>query len=218
MALDASYAHHDVMGARHDAPGARHGTCRVHPGRDGLIPSDARLRREKERRVPPLRPQLARKALTGRPIRGGAVLCGSAICDCVLARSIGRGQLVRGISERGFFEQSVEAAEGRYNGSRVTRFARPTRGCRAPGVLRKARAARPMGFTVERLAYPRFCPKPSVRQQRPSVRQQRLDVLMSSCSLSPGRTHGGTCGWRLGMPLPDEREMPCVLKRPPTAC
>ena len=75
MALDASYAHHDVMGARHDAPGARHGTCRVHPGRDGLIPSDARLRREKERRVPPLRPQLAPRGSLWEPKRGGAVLC-----------------------------------------------------------------------------------------------------------------------------------------------
>ena len=41
------------------------------------------------------------------------------------------------------------------------------------------------------------CSTPS----RPSVRQQRLDVSMSSCSLYPGRTHGGTRGWRLGMPL-----------------
>ena len=32
---------------------------------------------------------------------------------------------------------------------------------------------------------------------RPSVRQQRLGVLMSSGSLYPGRTQGGTCGWRL---------------------
>lgn len=34
MALDASYAHHD-------ATGARHGIGRIHPGRNGLIPSDA---------------------------------------------------------------------------------------------------------------------------------------------------------------------------------
>jgi hypothetical protein len=32
------------------------------------------------------------------------------------------------------------------------------------------------------------------------VRQQRLDASMSSCSLSPGRTLGGTRGWRPGTP------------------
>ena len=54
---------------------------------------------------------------------------------------------------------------------------------------------------------PRQCPCSTgcSTPSRRCVRQQQLDVSMSSChascSLSPGRTRGGTRGWRLGMPL-----------------
>jgi hypothetical protein len=52
---------------------------------------------------------------------------------------------------------------------------------------------------------------------RPSVRQHpRPDASISSCSVSPGRTLGGTRGCRLGMPLYRSRVIgsPHTLPRP----
>ena len=46
MALDASYAHHD-------ATDARHGICRIHPGRNGLIPSGTPTEEREESATPP---------------------------------------------------------------------------------------------------------------------------------------------------------------------
>jgi hypothetical protein len=41
----------------------------------------------------------------------------------------------------------------------------------------------------------------AIMAQREAAAARRLDITsMSSCSLSPGRTLGGTRGWRLGMP------------------
>jgi hypothetical protein len=46
MALDASYAHHDDTDARH-------GICRIHPGRNGLIPSGTPTEEREESATPP---------------------------------------------------------------------------------------------------------------------------------------------------------------------
>lgn len=64
MALDASYAHHD-------ATDARHGICRIHPGRNGLIPSGTPTEEREESATPPechpsgLSSRAPREALTG---------------------------------------------------------------------------------------------------------------------------------------------------------
>ena len=64
---------------------------------------------------------------------------------------------------------------------------------------------------------PRRCPRSTgcSTLSRPSVRQQLPDVSMSSCLLSPGRTHGGTRGWRLGIPL--RLRVVGSLRTPPSA-